>query len=150
MSGALICIQNDSMRLLDRTEERPDIENKGLRKHFIETSHTHSASSFMVIYTYETHTHFITHRLSHTHTHLSNRQPCLGDPDFMDYSSSLFLRKKAHKVSSNTSLVGITWVFSSVTSNVVLNEIPGLSILKNEMITENCICVCIIYDKTRM
>lgn len=61
-------IQNDSMRLLDRTEERPDIENKGLRKHFIETSHTHSAFSVMVIYTYETHTNLITNRLSHTHT----------------------------------------------------------------------------------
>lgn len=61
-------IQNDSMRLLDRTEERPDIENKGLRKHFIETSHTHSSSSIMVIYTYERHTDFITQRLLRTHT----------------------------------------------------------------------------------
>lgn len=63
-----IKIQNDSMRLLDRTEERPDIENKGLRKHFIETSHTHSASSLMAIYTYETHTNFITQNLAHTYT----------------------------------------------------------------------------------
>lgn len=90
-------IQNDSMRLLDRTEERPDIENKGLRKHFIETSHTHSAFSVMVIYTYEMHTNLITNRLSHTHTHthLSNRQPRLGDPDFIDVSP-FFLRKTKH------------------------------------------------------
>lgn len=66
MSG--VNIQNDSKRLLDRTEERPNIENKGLRKHFIETSHTHSASSIMVIFTYESHTNFKTQTLAHTHT----------------------------------------------------------------------------------
>lgn len=45
----MVKIQNGSKRLPDRTQERPDIENKGLRKHLIETSHTHSASSFMEI-----------------------------------------------------------------------------------------------------
>lgn len=58
------------MRLLDRTEERPDIENKGLRKHFIETSHTHSASSIMAIYTYEMLTNVRTHSFLHTHIHI--------------------------------------------------------------------------------
>lgn len=45
----MVKIQNGSKRLPDRTQERPDIENKGLRKHLIETSHTHSASSLMEI-----------------------------------------------------------------------------------------------------
>lgn len=62
-------IQNDSMRLLDHTEERPNIENRGgLGKHFIETSHTHSASFLMGIYTYGMHTNFITQsNLAHIH-----------------------------------------------------------------------------------
>lgn len=73
-------------------------------------THTHSASSIMVIYTYGSHTNFITHRLSHTHAHsLSNRPPCLGDPDFIDDISHLFLRKKkAHRASSSTPLVGFS------------------------------------------
>lgn len=53
-------IQNDCMRLLDHTEERPNIQNKGLGKHFIETSHTHSANLLMKIYTYGMHTNSIT------------------------------------------------------------------------------------------
>lgn len=74
-------IQNDSMRLLDHTEERPNIENGGTREALYRDL-THPQCKFFDgnIYIWNAYKLHNTIK-SCTHTHLSNRQLCLGDPD---------------------------------------------------------------------
>lgn len=109
------------MRLPDRTEGRPNIENKRLRKHFIETLHPmYLWHGF--IYTDDTHphTHSHTHACAHTHRLWLTDQHVWETLILKMTCSFPFLpeEKRRESGSSNPPLVGVAEMFSISISKV--------------------------------